>query len=60
VEKNAAMMIKDSEVKEKLLQTIIYLANNDASTNEMRSNIAKLAITDADIRVADEVLKVLS
>jgi len=60
VEKNAAMMIKDSEVKEKLLQTIIYLANNETMQNEMRSNIAKLAITDADIRVADEVLKVLS
>ena len=60
VEKNAAMMIKDSEVKEKLLQAIIGLANNETMQSEMRANIAKLAITDADKRISDEVLKVLS
>jgi hypothetical protein len=27
---------------------------------EMRTNISKLAITDADTRIADEVLKVLN
>ena len=60
VEKNAAMMIKDSEVKEKLLQAILELASNDAKQMEMKNNISKLAITDADTRVADEVLKVLN
>ncbi|TMI66313.1 MAG: undecaprenyldiphospho-muramoylpentapeptide beta-N-acetylglucosaminyltransferase [Bacteroidetes bacterium] len=60
VEKNAAMMIKDSEVKEKLLQTIIDLANNETKQNEMKVNISKLAVINADERVADEVLKTIS
>jgi len=60
VEKNAAMMIKDSEVKEKLLQTIIDLANNETKQNEMKVNISKLAVVNADERVADEVLKTIS
>jgi UDP-N-acetylglucosamine--N-acetylmuramyl-(pentapeptide) pyrophosphoryl-undecaprenol N-acetylglucosamine transferase len=60
VEKNAAVMIKDSEVKEKLLQAILELASNDARQAEMKDNISKLAITDADTRIADEVLKVLN
>ena len=60
VEKNAAMMIIDSEVKEKLLQTIIDLANNETKQNEMKVNISKLAVINADERVADEVLKTIS
>src|SRR5204863_10040291 len=60
VEKNAAMMINDSEVKEKLLHTIIDLANNETKQNEMKVNITKLAVINADERVADEVLKTIS
>jgi UDP-N-acetylglucosamine--N-acetylmuramyl-(pentapeptide) pyrophosphoryl-undecaprenol N-acetylglucosamine transferase len=60
VEKNAAMMIRDSEVKEKLLQIIIDLASNEAKQNEMKDNISKLAVVNADEKVADEVLKTIN
>ena len=59
VEKNAAMLIKDSEVKERLLETILDLASSDSRQQEMRNNISKLAITNADQRIADEILKIV-
>jgi UDP-N-acetylglucosamine--N-acetylmuramyl-(pentapeptide) pyrophosphoryl-undecaprenol N-acetylglucosamine transferase len=60
VDKNAALMIKDSEVKEKLLSTLTGLANNRMKLDELKFNITKLGVTDADDKVADEVLKVLN
>jgi len=60
VDKNAALMIKDSEVKEKLLSTLIELSNSQMKKDELKFNISKLAVTDADDKVADEVLKILN
>lgn len=60
VEKKAAMMIKDNEAKERLVSEAIALMKNEALQNEMKENISKLAITDADVRVAIEVLKSLN
>jgi UDP-N-acetylglucosamine--N-acetylmuramyl-(pentapeptide) pyrophosphoryl-undecaprenol N-acetylglucosamine transferase len=58
-EKNAAMMIKDSEVKEKLLSAILELSFNETKQNEMKNNISKMGITDADSKIADEILKMI-
>jgi UDP-N-acetylglucosamine--N-acetylmuramyl-(pentapeptide) pyrophosphoryl-undecaprenol N-acetylglucosamine transferase len=60
VDKNAALMIKDGEVKEKLLSTLTGLANTRMKLDELKFNITKLGVTDADDKVADEVLKVLN
>ena len=57
VDRNAALMIKDSEAAEKLVATIIELANNDQKQIELKLNISKLAITDAAEVVAWEVLR---
>ena len=57
VDKNAAMMIKDSEAAGKLVPTIIALAKDEAKQNELIRNIAQLAITNADEVVAREILK---
>jgi UDP-N-acetylglucosamine--N-acetylmuramyl-(pentapeptide) pyrophosphoryl-undecaprenol N-acetylglucosamine transferase len=58
-DKNAALMIKDSEAAEKLVLTIIALAKDEAKQNELKANIAPLAITNADEVVAGEILRSL-
>jgi UDP-N-acetylglucosamine--N-acetylmuramyl-(pentapeptide) pyrophosphoryl-undecaprenol N-acetylglucosamine transferase len=59
VQKGAALMVKDSEAKEKVVSTIIALANDEQKQTELRNNIAALAVTDADKRIADEILKTI-
>ena len=60
VNKNAGILIKDSEAKEKLISTIIALAKNEAKQNELKENIGKLAVTNADEVIAKEILKLIS
>jgi UDP-N-acetylglucosamine--N-acetylmuramyl-(pentapeptide) pyrophosphoryl-undecaprenol N-acetylglucosamine transferase len=57
VNKNAAILIKDSEALEKLVPAIIALANDENRQSVMKDNIGKLAITDADKKIADEIIK---
>jgi UDP-N-acetylglucosamine--N-acetylmuramyl-(pentapeptide) pyrophosphoryl-undecaprenol N-acetylglucosamine transferase len=59
VNKQAALIVKDSEAKEKLIPMIIELAKDDAKQSELRRHISELAIKDADERIAEEILKVL-
>ena len=60
VGKNAALMVKDSEAKEKVVPTILSLAGDQQKQEELKNNIAALAVTDADGRVADEILKTIN
>jgi UDP-N-acetylglucosamine--N-acetylmuramyl-(pentapeptide) pyrophosphoryl-undecaprenol N-acetylglucosamine transferase len=57
VKRNAALMVKDSEAMEKIVTMINELAKNEAKQNELRNNIGKLAITNADMKIAGEVVK---
>jgi UDP-N-acetylglucosamine--N-acetylmuramyl-(pentapeptide) pyrophosphoryl-undecaprenol N-acetylglucosamine transferase len=57
VNKNAGLMVKDSEAKEKLVNTIIALANDDSKQKELKENIKLLGVSDADKKVAETVLK---
>jgi UDP-N-acetylglucosamine--N-acetylmuramyl-(pentapeptide) pyrophosphoryl-undecaprenol N-acetylglucosamine transferase len=57
VKKNAALVIKDSEVKSKLIETILQLLKNDSLTLELRKNILKLSNTNANEKIAEEILK---
>ncbi len=57
VDKNAALMVKDSEALDKVVPMIIELSKDESKQAEMKNNIGKLAITDADKRIADEILK---
>ncbi len=59
VQKNAGLMVKDSEAKEKLVNTIIELANDEAKQNELKQQIAKLGVGDADLVIANEVLNTI-
>jgi UDP-N-acetylglucosamine--N-acetylmuramyl-(pentapeptide) pyrophosphoryl-undecaprenol N-acetylglucosamine transferase len=58
VQKGAALMVKDSDAKEKLVPAIIALANDEQKQNGLTRNISGLGVTDADKRVADEILKI--
>jgi UDP-N-acetylglucosamine--N-acetylmuramyl-(pentapeptide) pyrophosphoryl-undecaprenol N-acetylglucosamine transferase len=57
VNKNAGLMVKDSEAKEKLVATVIALAKNVNQQNELKENIGRLAVTNADEVIAREILK---
>ncbi|HLO38617.1 MAG TPA: undecaprenyldiphospho-muramoylpentapeptide beta-N-acetylglucosaminyltransferase [Lacibacter sp.] len=59
VAKHAALMVKDSEAKEKLVSSIIALAKDEAKQNELKQHIAKLGVADADTVIATEVLKLI-
>lgn len=59
VHKNAALMVKDNEVLQKLVFMTIELSMDISKQEELEKNIATLAITNADIRIADEILKQL-
>ena len=59
VNKQAALMVKDDEAMEKLVSMTIELSKNESKQGELKRNIAALAITDADKKIAEEVLKVI-
>lgn len=60
VSKNAGLMISDNEVMDKLVPMIIELAKDELRISALKANISALAFTDADVRVAKEILKVLN
>ncbi len=57
VNKNAAIMIRDNEAKDKLVATIIDLSKNEGLQNVLKQNISSLAIINADDVIAKEILK---
>ena len=57
VNKNAALIVKDSEAKEKLVATIIDLSKDEVLQQTLKKNITPLAITNADEVIAKEILK---
>jgi len=56
----AAIMVKDSEAIEKLVPVLLKLCSDRNMQQSLSSNIAKLAITDADARIAAEIIKVIN
>ncbi|MCY7309173.1 MAG: undecaprenyldiphospho-muramoylpentapeptide beta-N-acetylglucosaminyltransferase [Chitinophagaceae bacterium] len=59
VKKNAALMVKDHEVIQKLVFMTIELSMDESKQDELRKNIAALAINNADKVIAEEILKVI-
>ena len=58
-QRNAGILIPDSEAKQKLLPAIWTLAANGGKQNELKKNIATLGIRDAADRVASGILESL-
>lgn len=59
VNKKAAMMIKDSEAGKKLAIMALELVKDEAMQQELIKNISPLGITQADEKVAEEILKLI-
>jgi UDP-N-acetylglucosamine--N-acetylmuramyl-(pentapeptide) pyrophosphoryl-undecaprenol N-acetylglucosamine transferase len=59
VEKNAALMVKDSEVQSKLFPIISNLLFDESMQQKLKQNIRLLAVDNADILIADEITKTL-
>jgi UDP-N-acetylglucosamine--N-acetylmuramyl-(pentapeptide) pyrophosphoryl-undecaprenol N-acetylglucosamine transferase len=55
--KNAAILVKDSEAGEQLVDEAVRLIKNKEERNSLSASISKMADRDADIRIASEVLK---
>ena len=56
VNKNAGIMIKDTEALDRLVPAIISLSKDTQKQNELKENISKLGITNADEVIAKEIL----
>ena len=59
VNKHAALMVKDSEALDKVVPMILELSKNENKQNELKQNIGRLGVTDADKRIAEEILKMI-
>lgn len=57
VNKHAALMVKDSEAKEKLVATVIDLAKDEALQQTLKQNILSFAISNADELIAKKILE---
>jgi UDP-N-acetylglucosamine--N-acetylmuramyl-(pentapeptide) pyrophosphoryl-undecaprenol N-acetylglucosamine transferase len=60
VKKDAAILVKDIEAREKLGQEIIRLINDTQRQNKLSGNIGKLAFPNAAEAIAKEVIKIAS
>ena len=58
-EKNAALMVKDVDAARMLIPAILELNLNEELRKILAENIKKLAIPDAAVRIAKEVLKII-
>jgi UDP-N-acetylglucosamine--N-acetylmuramyl-(pentapeptide) pyrophosphoryl-undecaprenol N-acetylglucosamine transferase len=56
VNKNAGIMVTDTEALDKLVTAIIALSKNEQQQNELKTNIGKLGSTNADEIIAKEIL----
>ena len=57
VEKNAAKMVKDSEMKEKFLPTLLEICENENLQQEMSENLEFFAKPKAAEQIVDEILR---
>jgi len=56
VNKKAGLMIRDSEARDRLVDAAIALVKDEALQQELKQNIARLAVTNADEVIAKEIL----
>lgn len=58
VERDAAIMIKDGEMRGLLVKTVKALLADEGRCAVMSANLKKMAITDADERLANKVIEI--
>jgi len=58
VNNNAALMVKDSDMRADLVKKLKALMNDTAMQETMSRNLRAMAIKDADIRIAEKVIEI--
>jgi UDP-N-acetylglucosamine:LPS N-acetylglucosamine transferase len=59
VNKNAALIVPDNQVKTLLMHTILELINDEKKRRELEVNILKMGNKYADKAIAKQILKVI-
>lgn len=60
VQKEAALMVRNDEVEEKLVDTLLELVKDANKRAALSRNIAALGIKDADQRILHEIIKIVN
>jgi UDP-N-acetylglucosamine--N-acetylmuramyl-(pentapeptide) pyrophosphoryl-undecaprenol N-acetylglucosamine transferase len=60
VNKNAGVLVKDSEASENLMSSALSLLKNKVEMKKLSANLKKLAIPDSAERIANEILKLIN
>ena len=58
-EKEAALVINDKEAAVKLPSLLMKLINDETSRQRLGKNIGMFAVTDADEKIADEIIALI-
>ncbi len=59
VNKNAGILVKDSEALHALIPTVITLSKDKVRQEELKTNIGKLGVTNADDQIAAQILELV-
>ncbi len=59
VEADAALIVRDSDAKEHLVEAVIALAHDETLQQKLKKNIRDFAITDSDEVIAKEIIEKL-
>ena len=59
VKEKAAILVRDAEAIEKLMETALRLVHNTQELNTLSENIYKLALPDSANKIVDEIVKVI-
>jgi UDP-N-acetylglucosamine--N-acetylmuramyl-(pentapeptide) pyrophosphoryl-undecaprenol N-acetylglucosamine transferase len=60
VNKGAAMLVRDQDAKTQLMDAVLELAADETRQKAFRDHITPLAIRDADVRIAREILSLIT
>lgn len=59
VKKEAALLVKDIEAEEKLVPLAMKTVNDQNKLHSLGANALAMALTDSDVRIAEEVLQLI-
>ena len=59
VNKNAALIVKDSDAPEKMIHAALNLLKEPAKIHELEENAGKMALPDAAQKIADEIYSII-
>jgi UDP-N-acetylglucosamine--N-acetylmuramyl-(pentapeptide) pyrophosphoryl-undecaprenol N-acetylglucosamine transferase len=59
VDRKAAIMVSDNKAAEKLVDMTIELSSDREKQEQMKQNISQMAVTNADEKIAQSILKII-